>query len=291
MKINQVDEKVIADIGRAFAFYDYGAERGLVSAFAKKEQTAIYIEGFVRAMLKAGFLYTTSERQEGFIAYKRPGEKVRLSATLPLLKGVMQSMTFGEAVRFARCMGKGGTGLKKRLEAAVKNAETGKGATVFGYYVDDPERFGIVEFDNSGKAISIEEKPEKPKSNYCVTGLYFYDNRVVEFAKNLKPSARGELEITDLNRIYLEDGTLNVELLGQGFTWLDTGTHESLVDATNFVKTVETHQHRKIACLEEIAYLNGWISKEQVLEEYEILKKNQYGQYLKDVLDGKYIDA
>ena len=184
-----------------------------------------------------------------------------------------------------------GHGLKKRLEAAVKNAETGKGATVFGYYVDDPERFGIVEFDNSGKAISIEEKPEKPKSNYCVTGLYFYDNRVVEFAKNLKPSARGELEITDLNRIYLEDGTLNVELLGQGFTWLDTGTHESLVDATNFVKTVETHQHRKIACLEEIAYLNGWIGREQVLEEYEILKKNQYGQYLKDVLDGKYIDV
>ena len=150
-----------------------------------------------------------------------------------------------------------GHGLKKRLQAAVQNAENGKGATVFGYYVDDPERFGIVEFDKNGKAISIEEKPEHPKSNYCVTGLYFYDNRVVEFAKNPKPSARGELEITDLNRIYLEDGTLNVELLGQGFTWLDTGTHESLVDATNFVKTVEQHQHRKIACLEEIAYLNG----------------------------------
>ena len=139
-----------------------------------------------------------------------------------------------------------------------------------------------------GKAISIEEKPEHPKSNYCVTGLYFYDNKVVEYAKSLKPSARGELEITDLNRVYLEKGNLNVELLGQGFTWLDTGTHESLVDATNFVKTVETHQHRKIACLEEIAYLNGWISKEEVLEVYEVLKKNQYGQYLKDVLDGKY---
>ena len=166
--------------------------------------------------------------------------------------------------------------------------ENGKGATVFGYYVDDPERFGIVEFDKNGKAISIEEKPEHPKSNYCVTGLYFYDNRVVEFAKNLKPSARGELEITDLNRIYLEDGTLNVELLGQGFTWLDTGTHESLVDATNFVKTVEQHQHRKIACLEEIAYLNGWISKDELMEVYEVMKKNQYGQYLKDVMDGKY---
>ena len=150
-----------------------------------------------------------------------------------------------------------GHGLKKRLKAAVDNAETGKGATVFGYYVDDPERFGIVEFDQNGKAVSIEEKPEKPKSNYCVTGLYFYDNKVVEYAKNLKPSARGELEITDLNRIYLEKGQLNVE----------------------------------IACLEEIAYLNGWITKEDVLKVYEILKKNQYGQYLKDVLDGKYLDA
>ena len=184
-----------------------------------------------------------------------------------------------------------GHGLKKRLKAAVENAETGKGATVFGYYVDDPERFGIVEFDKAGRAISIEEKPQKPKSNYCVTGLYFYDNRVVEYAKGLKPSARGELEITDLNRIYLEQGDLNVELLGQGFTWLDTGTHESLVEATNFVKTVETHQHRKIACLEEIAYLNGWITREDVLAVYEVMKKNQYGQYLKDVLDGKYIDV
>ena len=184
-----------------------------------------------------------------------------------------------------------GHGLKKRLKAAVENAETGKGATVFGYYVDDPERFGIVEFDKDGKAVSIEEKPEVPKSNYCVTGLYFYDNKVVEYAKGLTPSARGELEITDLNRIYLENNALNVELLGQGFTWLVTGTHESLVDATNFVKTVETHQHRKIACLEEIAYLNGWISKEDVMAVYEVLKKNQYGQYLKDVLDGKYLDV
>lgn len=184
-----------------------------------------------------------------------------------------------------------GHGLKKRLQAAVKNAEDGKGATIFGYYVDDPERFGIVEFDREGKAVSIEEKPEKPKSNYCVTGLYFYDNEVVRFVEELKPSARGELEITDLNRIYLEGGRLNVELLGQGFTWLDTGTHESLVEATNFVKTIETHQHRKIACLEEIAYLNGWINREDVLRVYEEVKKNQYGQYLMDVLDGKYMDA
>lgn len=180
-----------------------------------------------------------------------------------------------------------GHGLEKRLRTAVS---VEKGATIFGYYVDDPERFGIVEFDKDGKAVSIEEKPEHPKSNYCVTGLYFYDNRVVSYAKNLKPSARGELEITDLNKIYLEQGELNVELLGRGFTWLDTGTHESLVEATNFVKTVEQHQHRKIACLEEIAYLNGWITREDVMKTYEILKKNQYGQYLMDVLDGKYLN-
>ena len=183
-----------------------------------------------------------------------------------------------------------GHGLNNRLKRAVDLAEAGQGATIFGYYVDDPERFGIVEFDQQGHAISIEEKPAQPKSNYCVTGLYFYDNQVVELAKTLQPSARGELEITDLNRLYLEAGRLNVELLGQGFTWLDTGTHESLAEATNFVKTVETHQHRKIACLEEIAYLNGWITKEQVMSTYEVLKKNQYGRYLLDVLEGKFID-
>lgn len=183
-----------------------------------------------------------------------------------------------------------GHGLKKRLRAAVRNARNGKGATVFGYYVDDPERFGIVEFDKDGHAISIEEKPQHPKSNYCVTGLYFYDNRVVEYAKGLKPSARGELEITDLNRIYLEQGELNVELLGQGFTWLDTGTHESLVEATNFVMTVENHQNRKIGCLEDIAYINGWITRESV-EEVIKTYRNQYGRYLQDVLDGKYVDV
>ena len=219
-------------------------------------------------------------------------------AVQPSPDGLAQAFIIGEEFVGDDCVAMvlgdnifSGHGLKKRLVAAVENAEQGKGATIFGYYVDDPERFGIVVFDEEGRAISIEEKPAKPKSNYCVTGLYFYDNRVIEYAKNLKPSARGELEITDLNRIYLESGELNVELLGQGFTWLDTGTHESLVDATNFVKTVETHQHRKIACLEEIAYLNGWISKENVLEVYEKMKKNQYGQYLKDVLDGKYVDT
>lgn len=184
-----------------------------------------------------------------------------------------------------------GHGLNKRLKDAVKRAENDKEATVFGYYVNDPERFGIVEFDDHGKAISIEEKPSNPKSNYCVTGLYFYDNKVIEYAKSLKPSSRGELEITDLNKIYLNNEILNVELLGPGFTWLDTGTHESLADATNFIKTIESHQNRKIACLEEIAYNNGWISKENILKAYKLVKKNQYGQYLKDILEGKYKDC
>ena len=183
-----------------------------------------------------------------------------------------------------------GYGLTDRLKNAVDRAESGKGATIFGYYVDDPERFGIVEFDRSGKAISIEEKPEHPKSNYCVTGLYFYDNDVVRFAKSLSPSARGELEITDLNGIYLDAGRLNVEILGQGYTWIDAGTHESLVEATNFVKTVEDHQHRKIACIEEIAYLNGWISRSELQEICERFRQNGYGRYLKAVLDGKYME-
>ena len=182
-----------------------------------------------------------------------------------------------------------GNGLRKKLQSAVKNAEEGRGATVFGYYVEDPERFGIVEFDENWRAVSIEEKPKQPKSNYCVTGLYFYDNKVVEYAKNLKPSARGELEITDLNRIYLNEGNLNVEVLGRGYTWLDTGTHESLFDAGNFIKTIEQHQHRKVGCLEDIAYNNGWIGKEVVEEAIRIMGKSQYGQYLKDILDGKYM--
>lgn len=180
-----------------------------------------------------------------------------------------------------------GHGLTKRLRIA---AQRKSGATVFGYYVEDPERFGVVEFDDQGKAVSLEEKPKQPKSNYAVTGLYFYDNKVVEYAKQLKPSSRGEYEITDLNRIYLENNELSVTLLGDGFTWLDTGTHESLVDATNFVKTIEEHQHRKIACLEEIAYNNGWIDVKKLEEIYEIYKKNQYGAYLKKIIDRKYID-
>jgi len=161
-----------------------------------------------------------------------------------------------------------------------KAAARQEGATVFGYYVNDPERFGVVEFDKEGKAVSIEEKPEVPKSNYAVTGLYFYDNRVVDIAKSIKPSPRGELEITDVNQAYLEMGALNVELLGRGYAWLDTGTHESLLEASQFIETIEKRQTLKIACLEEISFRMGYISKEKLLELAEPLKKNQYGQYL-----------
>jgi glucose-1-phosphate thymidylyltransferase len=177
-----------------------------------------------------------------------------------------------------------GNNFGKILKEAVEN----KGrATVFGYYVDDPERFGVVEFDDDGKVISIEEKPKNPKSNYAVTGLYFYDNRVVEYAKTLKPSARGELEITDLNKLYLEQGDLDVKLLGRGFAWLDTGTMDTLVEAAEFVRMIEKRQGIKIAALEEIAYINKWISKEQLLESANRYGNSPYGQHLTKVAEGK----
>ena len=184
-----------------------------------------------------------------------------------------------------------GNGFSKILKNAVSNAENKGRCTVFGYYVPDPERFGIVEFDANGKVLSVEEKPQHPKSNYAITGLYFYNKEVVRMAKQVKPSARGELEITTLNDMYLKQDELDVQLLGRGFAWLDTGTMDSLVDAADFVRMVEKRQGIKISAPEEIAYKNGWITKEDVLKVYEILKKNQYGQYLKDVLDGKYLDA
>ena len=179
-----------------------------------------------------------------------------------------------------------GDGFVRRLKnAAAKQT----GATVFGYYVEDPERFGIVEFDKNGRVISIEEKPEHPKSNYCVTGLYFYDNRVCEMAKRVKPSARGELEITDLNRMYLEEGSLDVVTLGRGFAWLDTGTIDALTEATEFVKTVESRQGVKISAIEEIAYRNGWFTREKLMESAEKYGKSSYGQHLKNVAEGKYL--
>ncbi|ENV32100.1 glucose-1-phosphate thymidylyltransferase RfbA [Acinetobacter gerneri] len=175
-----------------------------------------------------------------------------------------------------------GQSFGKQLETA-NNRENG--ATVFGYHVTDPERFGVVEFDQSGKVLSIAEKPTQPKSNYAVTGLYFYDNRVIEFAKQVQPSERGELEITDINNAYLKDGSLNVELLGRGFAWLDTGTHESLLEAGQFVYTIEKRQSLKVACLEEIGFHNGWIDRDQLKSSAEKLSKTEYGQYLYKLLD------
>jgi glucose-1-phosphate thymidylyltransferase len=177
-----------------------------------------------------------------------------------------------------------GNGLTKHLKRAVENEGRG---TVFGYYVDDPERFGVVEFDENGKAISLEEKPLKPKSNYAVTGLYFYDNKVCEYAKKLKPSLRGELEITDLNRIYLENGKLDVITLGRGYGWLDTGTIDSLTEAAEYVKVIETRQGLKIACLEEISYKNSWIDKETLLKSAKEYGKSPYGEHLNNVANGK----
>ena len=171
------------------------------------------------------------------------------------------------------------------LKRATVSAKNGK-ATIFGYHVNDPQRFGIVEFDKSGKVLSVEEKPEKPKSNYCITGLYFYDKRVVEYAKKIKPSKRGELEITDLNRLYLDEGDLNVELLGSGFAWLDTGTMDSLLEASEFVQMMSTRQAITISAPEEIAYNNGWITKEQLLVSAEQYGKSPYGEHLKKVAEG-----
>ena len=180
-----------------------------------------------------------------------------------------------------------GNGFGKILRNAVENAEKNHRASVFGYYVEDPQRFGVVEFDNDGRVISVEEKPASPKSNYAITGLYFYDNRVVEIAKQMKPSARGELEITDLNRVFLEKGDLDVQLLGRGFAWLDTGTMDSLIEAGQFVQMIEKRQGIKISAVEEIAYKNGWITREKLMESAERYGKSTYGQHLMKVAEGK----
>ena len=211
----------------------------------------------------------------------------------PSPDGLAQAFLLGEEFIgddcFAMVLGDNifyGSGFRARLKQAAADAQQGR-ASIFGYYVNDPERFGIVEFDENGKVISVEEKPQHPKSNYCITGLYFYDNRVVDMAKRVKPSARGELEITDLNRFYLEDGTLNVQLLSRGYAWLDTGTMDSLVDAADFVRTIETRQGSQIAALEEIAFNEGWIDKETLLQSAQRYGKSPYGQHLMHVAEGK----
>ncbi len=219
---------------------------------------------------------------------------IRLSyKAQPSPDGLAQAFILGEAFigddRCAMILGDNifyGAGLTKHLRQAVEQ-ETG--ATVFGYYVEDPERFGVVEFDKAGRAISVEEKPKAPKSNYAITGLYFYDTKVCERAKNLKPSARGELEITDLNRIYLEEGSLHVITLGRGYAWLDTGTVDSLSEATEFVRVVESREGVQISAVEEIAYRNGWITKEKLEEAASLYGKSPYGRHLHNVASGKYI--
>jgi glucose-1-phosphate thymidylyltransferase len=236
-------------------------------------------------------IITTSEDQEGFIRILGNGSEFGINITYkiqPSPDGLAQAFTIGEDFigNDSVCLVLGdnifwGQGFTPILKNAVSRR---KGATVFGYQVNDPERFGVVEFDSSKKAISIEEKPKNPKSNFAVTGLYFYDNDVVEMAKQVKPSHRGELEITTLNQMYMDRGDLHVELLGRGFAWLDTGTHESLLEAAMFVETIEKRQGYKIACLEEIAWRNGWLSNEQVESTAKALSKNGYGTYLLGLL-------
>ena len=236
-------------------------------------------------------IITTPEDRERFIHVLGDGSEFGVNLTYkmqPSPDGLAQAFIIGEEFigDDSVCLVLGdnifwGQGFTPILESAVKRQ---KGATVFGYQVNDPERFGVVAFDNNKKAVSLEEKPEKPQSNYAVTGLYFYDNDVVEMAKQVKPSHRGELEITTLNQMYLDRGDLHVELLGRGFAWLDTGTHESLLEAAMFVETIEKRQGYKIACLEEIAWNNDWLSSEQVMQTAKALSKNSYGQYLANLI-------
>ena len=214
----------------------------------------------------------------------------------PSPDGLAQAFTLGEEFIGNDCcamvLGDNifyGAGFGSILAEAKRNAEENHRATVFGYHVDDPERFGIVEFDKQGRVLSVEEKPTKPKSNWAITGLYFYDNRCVEYAKKQKPSARGELEITDLNRVFLNNGELDVKLLGRGFAWLDTGTMESLIDAADFVKTVQTQQGIRISAPEEIAYRKGWIDKEKLIESAEKYGKSDYGKYLKQIATDDFL--
>ncbi|PJE53322.1 glucose-1-phosphate thymidylyltransferase RfbA [Marinomonas sp. BSi20584] len=241
-------------------------------------------------------IITTPEDQSSFQRLLGDGSKfgIELSYVIqPSPDGLAQAFILGEAFIDDDdvCLVLGdnifyGQGFTPKLRQAVENAKNGQGATVFGYQVKDPERFGVVEFDANKKAISIEEKPAKPKSHFAVTGLYFYDNSVVELAKQVQPSERGELEITCLNEMYLKQNKLNVEMLGRGFAWLDTGTHESLLEAAQFVETIEKRQGYKIACLEEIAFYQSWLTKEELQMLAKPLQKNSYGQYLLDLIEG-----
>ncbi len=236
-------------------------------------------------------IITTPEDQASFQRLLGDGSQFGITlvyAVQPSPDGLAQAFIIGEEFigQDSVCLILGdnlfwGQGFSPKLQAAAKNES---GATVFGYKVQDPERFGVVEFDCKQTVLSIEEKPKHPKSNFAVTGLYFYDNQVVEIAKQVKPSERGELEITSINQAYLERGQLDVELLGRGFAWLDSGTHESLLEASNFVETIEARQGFKIACLEEIAWRNGWLDSDMILETAKLMEKNSYGQYLFDLL-------
>ncbi|MDW3137682.1 glucose-1-phosphate thymidylyltransferase RfbA [Vibrio sp. 1288] len=248
------------------------------------------------AGIKDILIITTPEDQASFQRLLGKGEQfgIRLSYEVqPSPDGLAQAFIIGESFigDDAVCLVLGdnifyGQGFTPKLRQAVTSAEQGQGATVFGYQVKDPERFGVVEFDQNQKAISLEEKPAKPKSHYAVTGLYFYDNHVVKLAKQVTPSERGELEITTLNEMYLQQGQLNVEILGRGYAWLDTGTHESLLEAAQFVETIEKRQGYKVACPEEIAYNQGWLTEQQVKQLAKPLVKSGYGQYLMDLIEG-----
>lgn len=243
-------------------------------------------------------LITTPDDMPAFQRMLGSGERfgINLSyAEQPSPDGLAQAFIIGEEFigEDSVCLVLGdnifyGQGFTPKLAEAVKRTDQGLGATVFGYQVRDPERFGVVEFDENQVAVSIEEKPCRPKSNFAVTGLYFYDNQVVDIARSVSPSGRGELEITDVNRAYLDQGNLHVELLGRGFAWLDTGTHESLLEAAQFVETIEKRQHYKIACLEEIAYYQGWLTRDQLAEQARKLRKNGYGAYLSALLQDRF---
>ncbi|NMF48119.1 glucose-1-phosphate thymidylyltransferase RfbA [Pseudoalteromonas arctica] len=246
------------------------------------------------AGIREVLIITTAEDSDSFKRLLGDGSQfgIEISYTIqPSPDGLAQAFILGEEFIGSDdvCLVLGdnifyGEGFTPKLKNAVDNAKNGFGSTVFGYQVKDPERFGVVEFNKDKKAISIEEKPTKPKSNFAVTGLYFYDNSVIEMAKKVEPSHRGELEITCLNEMYLKQNKLNVERLGRGFAWLDTGTHESLLEAAQFVETIEKRQGYKIACLEEISFNNGWMNEQQLADRAELFKKNSYGDYLKNLL-------